>query len=87
MGSWRPSVHISVIGKRYTTGVLHALPRELVVKTLPSQHCPSHSWPELYSIQTSPVYGTCLWKIIPLTFPPDMVPLGDASIFVPVVTL
>lgn len=82
LGSWRLIIHISVIGRCYKSGVPYAPPRKLVVTHLPTQHCP-----ELYSTQASPLYGACLWKVIALMFPPGMVFLGDASIFVPLITL
>lgn len=82
LGSWRLIMHISVIGRCCKSGVPYAPPRKLVVIHLPTQHCP-----ELYCTQTSPLYGTCLWKVIPLMFPPGVVFLSDASILVPLFTL
>lgn len=70
-GSWRLIAHISVIGRCCKSGVPYAPPGKLVVTPLLTLHCP-----ELYSTQTSSLCGTCLWKVIPLMFPPGEVFLG-----------
>lgn len=81
MGLGGPIVHISVTDKCYKSGISLISPQKLIDEHLPAYHHPSHFQPVLDRTWTSPVCGTWFWKVIPLMSHPDVVALGEASIF------